>query len=162
MLERLRQGTVAGLMAGAAVILVFFVYDLARLEPFATPAFLAQTIFGQPAQSTIDLSAAGQAAEWIRTGMWLGAYALAHLAAFVGVGIAAAWLFQVRGAPANVLTGALYGGVAGSAVFYGGYALSAPDFVSAPDWRLMLFANVVAGVVIVAQLLGDSEGEGET
>ena len=55
-----------------------------------------------------------------------------------------------------IVTGALYGMLVGSTVFYGGLGILAGDLLAAPEWRLLLLGNGVAGVIMVAHLAGKS------
>ena len=149
-----RRGSVAGIWAGITVAAGIFVYDLIALEPFATPTVLARNITGAPVASA-DIAGLEWFGTVLRNAYSLGVYTLAHLAIFAILGIAGAWVFQEGRSPANVLTGALFGIAAGSAVFYAGHALLAPTFVMLPAWQLILAMNAVAGVVLVAQLTED-------
>jgi len=157
MLERVKRGTVAGLAAGVSVAVFVLVYDFVRMDPLATPRLFAGGLLGTPVDVSGDLGTLAWVAS-IATATWsLTLYALAHFALFVLIGLAGAWLFRPGGVRANVITGALYGGVVGSALVYGGLALLTPAFVVLPDWRLVLAANAVAGVVLVSQLVDHPE-----
>jgi len=155
MLDRIKTGSLAGLAAGIVVMIVILVYDLARLEPLATPGALAGNVLGVPHQ--IETSQGLGALAWIASAMtaaWgLALYTAVHFAVFVALGIGAAFVFHPTAVAGTVLTGSLYGAVAGSGVFYAGLALVAPGFVGTPDWRLILAANAIAGLVMVSQLV---------
>jgi len=153
----IRKGFVAGITAGIAVAIFVLVHDLLLLEPFATPSSLSRNLIANSIDVSDQLATAALAASWVRDAEFLAIFTGLHLLVFAGLGIAAAWLFLSRQLPANVWTGALFGMTAGSATFYLGTTLVAPDFLDLPDWRLVLFVNAIAGVVIVAQLLGDEE-----
>lgn len=154
MLQRIKAGTLAGLAAGIAVAVVILVYDLATLDPLGTPKRLAGNVLGvpHPIETADGLSALAWVASVMTTAWAVVLYTAVHFAVFALVGIGAAFVFPslVRG---TVATGALYGALAGSAVFYAGLALLAPGFLSVPDWRLALAANALAGVVMVSQLV---------
>ena len=49
----------------------------------------------------------------------------------------------------------LFGLAACSLVFYTGLNFTAGSLAAAPDWRFVLGANALAGLIIVAQLTGD-------
>ncbi len=87
----------------------------------------------------------------------LAKYAFLHFCVFAAIGIGAALFFQRGSVAVNTLTGALYGIVACSAAFYTGIALLTGGFLATPDWRLVVGANAVAGVIMVANLLGDRD-----
>lgn len=156
----MRDGAVAGVYAGVTLIALFFVFDLLRLEPFMTPAFLSSAIFGQGVEASPDLLAALKLADVILLVRNITIYTLLHLAAFAGLGIGAALLFERLELPMNVATGALYGLLVGSPVFYGGLGILAGDLLAAPNWRLVLLGNGVAGVIMIAQLVGRSGDPG--
>ena len=161
MLDRIKAGTAAGLAAGLAVAVMILVYDLVVLEPLATPRLLAASVLGAPIQFDTGLGMVAWVTGVLQAGWALAAYTIAHFAVFALVGIGAAHVFQLGFMPGNVLTGALYGAFVGTAVFYSGVALVAPEFMSAPDWRLVLLTNALAGVVLVSQLLDHAEPETE-
>lgn len=157
MLERIKRGTAAGLAAGVSVAVFILAYDLVQMEPLATPRLIAGSVLGAPTAVAGDLGTLAWVAS-VATATWsLTLYTLAHFALFVLIGIVGAWLFRPGGVVGNVLTGALFGGFVGSAFFYGGLALLAPGFISAPDFRLVLLANAIAGVVLVSQLVDHPE-----
>lgn len=153
MLDRIKRGAIAGFMAGVAVAIVVLVHDIFARTPLATPRLLARNLLGAPLESG---SSGGGALAWIAgmlvAGWELLAYSVVHFAAFVVFGVLGAWAFHPRRLPGNALTGALFGLVGGSAMFYAG-ALMAPAFVALPDWRLVAAANAFAGVVLVSQLV---------
>ena len=157
MLNRIKAGIVAGLAAGLAVAVMVLVYDLAHREPLSTPALLASTVLGTPVDVEPGLGLVAWVTSVLRAGWAISAYTAAHFAVFALVGVGAAFVFMRGRIRGNVLTGALYGALAGTAVFYMGLALVAPEFVAVPDWRLVVLTNAVAGVVIVSQLLDHPE-----
>ncbi len=156
----IRDGAVAGVYAGAALIALFFVFDLLRLQPFATPASLSRVMLGQQVEASPGLVAALKLADIILLVRNITTYTMLHLAVFASLGIGAAILFEWLEVPKNVMTGALYGIVVGSTVFYGGLGIMAGDLLAAPDWLLVLLGNGVAGVIMVAHLVGKS-GNGD-
>lgn len=156
-LQLLASGARGGLLAGTAVFLVLFVYDLVRLDPLASPTLLSAAALGQTIEVTPGVEAVLRAADVVRLAQGLAKYSVLHFSAFAGLGIGAALLFRPGRLALNALTGALYGLVACSAAFYAGITLLAGGMVSVPDWRLVLVANVVAGVILAANLIGEPE-----
>lgn len=150
------SGAKGGLLAGAAVFAVLFLYDLFRLEPLASPILLSGAALGQTIEVTAGVEAALRAADVIRMSADLAKYAVLHFCVFAAIGVGAALFFQRGRVAMNTLTGALYGIVVCSAAFYAGIRLLAGGFLAAPDWRLVVTANAVAGVIMIAHLLGDS------
>ena len=157
MLNRIKAGIVAGLAAGLSVAVMVLVYDLVNREPLSTPVLLAGTVLGTPIDVQPGLGFMSWVASVLQAGWAIAAYTAAHFAVFAIVGIGAAAVFLGSRVPGNVLTGALYGALAGTAVFYAGLALLAPAFLAVPDWRLVVITNAVAGVVMVSQLLDRPE-----
>lgn len=154
MLDRLKRGGTAGVIAGFVVALAVLAHDLVAREPFSTPRLLARNVLGAPVEGQ---TAGSGTLDWLaRTlvaGWELAAYSAVHFAAFAVFGVLGAWVFRPGRLAGNVLTGALFGLVAGSAMFYAGLWLVAPSFVAAPDWRLIAAVNALAGVVVVSQLV---------
>jgi len=157
LLERIKVGTAAGLAAGLSVAVMILVYDLVKLEPFATPRLLAGNVLGIPIEIDSNLGMLASLSAALKVGYALVAYTFAHFAVFGLVGIGAAFVFRSAIFSGNVVTGGIYGMLVGTAVFYLGLAFLAPEFVSAPDWRLVLATNAVAGVVMVSQIVDRPE-----
>lgn len=151
------SGVKGGLLAGATAFAVLFLYDLFRLDPLASPALLSAAAFGRTIDATPGVEAALRAADLVRIAQGLVKYAFMHFLAFSVLGIGAAVLFQPGRLALNALTGALYGVVACSLVFYAGIAMLAGGMVAVPDWRVVLAANAIAGVIMAANLLGDPD-----
>jgi len=81
----LREGIVAGLIGAAVVAVWFFVYDIARGEPFRTPTLLgAFVFFGVQTPTGLDPS----------VGLILG-YTVLHGLAFIAFGVIAASLMAM-------------------------------------------------------------------
>lgn len=151
----LREGVVAGLYGGAGLILLFFVFDVVRLQPLSTPLVLSSAVLGEPPEAGPELLAALKVGEWILVASRVAAFTALHLVAFAGLGVGAAVLFGPVGLPKHVLTGGLYGATACSLVFYASVGwVGGGEAGAALDARLLLAANAVAGVVMVAHLAG--------
>ncbi len=91
--DRAVHGAEAGAIAAGAVEVSYFVLDLIRLEPFATPAVLSGASLG-PGGGALDLTSLSG----VFAGAW-GAYQIVtftfmHVAAFAAVGILASLLFD--------------------------------------------------------------------
>lgn len=143
-----RRGAMAGLLAGATLIVIFFAMDLIGGQPLATPTFLSGALLGDA------VAEAGP--------MRIGLYTAAHFAVFILLGIIAAWFFTRLGVPRNLLIGAAYGLFACSGVFYPALIVTGTDILAAPAWPAVFFGNVIAGMVIVAYLHWVSDEEGVT
>ena len=143
-----RRGAIAGLLAGATLIVLFFAMDLIGGHPLATPTFLAGVLFGDA------MAEAGS--------LQIGLYTVAHFLVFILLGIVAALFFTTFGVPRNLLIGAAYGLFACSAVFYPALIMTGTDILAAPAWPAVFFGNVIAGMVIVGYLHWASEEDGIT
>ena len=144
----LRRGAMAGLLAGATLIVIFFAMDLISGQPLATTTLLSGALLGDA------VAEAGP--------MRLGLYTAAHFAVFIGLGIVAAWFFTTLGVPRNLLIGAAYGLFACSIVFYPALIATGTDILAAPAWPAVFFGNVIAGSVSVGYLHWVSDEEGIT
>jgi len=134
-----RDGLIAGLLAGFVLAVLFYFYDLGQGAPLRTPAFLWGAIVNRAEiQPTV--------------GVVVG-YSIIHFVAWAGLGILAAALITWAGLPRNVLIGAAYGLFACSFVFYFGL-IRAPDalVLSAPGWPAVFFGNALAGIVMFTHL----------
>jgi len=150
----MRDGAAAGLLGGVAVVAFFFVYDLVRLEPFATPAFLSSAVLGGgPPNSAGDLGVFMTIASLITGTGRILVYSLMHLLVFSLLGVGAALMFLWMDEPPKVLSGALYGLLVCSLVFY--VALGVTGGLSVvPDWRAVVLGNLFAGGVMARYLAG--------
>lgn len=130
----LRDGIVAGLLAGVVVALFFLGVDLVRAgEPLRTPAFLGGALF----------SGGGQAGPG-----GIALFTALHLLAFAGVGGGAVLVCDWAGLPHNVLLGAVYGLLVCTLLFYGSLVAAGTRVLPAPGWRGVLTGNLLAGVVL--------------
>lgn len=135
----IRDGLIAGLLAGFVLAVLFYFYDLGQGSPLRTPAFLWGAIVNSAeVQPT--------------TGIIVG-YTVLHFLAWGVLGVLAAILIHWAGLPRNILIGAAYGLFACSFVFYLGL-IRAPDqlVLSAPGWPAVFFGNALAGIVMFTHL----------
>lgn len=153
MLELVKRGTVAGMIAGLAVAVVVFGYDLLHLDPLATPELLSRNLLGGAAPDGSGSGTLGWVADTLVSVREISVYTVVHLAVFAGIGVFGAWVFGPGGVAANVLTGGLFGALAGMSAFYIGIGLVGPESITLPDWKLVLAVNAFAGVVLVSQLV---------
>jgi hypothetical protein len=129
----LRQGIVAGLLGGTAVVVFFFLLDIGRGEAFATPAFLAGAVFGNGTEA-----GAGS----------IAAFTVLHYAAFAAIGGGAVILFRWARLPQNLLLGAVYGLFVCSMIFYVSLVVTGTAVLPAAWWEETLIGNVLAGLVM--------------
>jgi len=87
------KGAKAGACAAAAVALSFFVLDLVRLQPLATPGFLSGAVFG-PAGLEWDLTSWSGFVAGLVTAYKITTFTLLHFLTFALVGVFASLAFD--------------------------------------------------------------------
>ncbi len=143
-----RIGVQAGLLAGTVVAATFFVADLARLAPLATPTALSCSFLG-PCKMSFDTPFVVESVTVISLGGRLAALTLLHLLVFSALGVGVVALCHYSRVPLNALTGALYGLVACSVVFYTAIWFSnAATVIALPSLGSILLVNLLAGAVM--------------
>ena len=141
-------GIQAGLLGGFAVAALFFLLDLARLEPLATPYALGTTLLG-PSSLAIDAPVLSELVAIVAFAGNLLAFTLLHFLAFSLLGIGAVWGCEECGISLNIGTGALFGLVICSLVFYGCVALGGGHVLAAsPGPMSVAGGNLFAGAVM--------------
>ena len=128
------HGVIAGILGGTAVVLYFFAVDLIAGDPFRTPAFLADAVFGN----------AG-----VRPGFGLIlAFTGLHYLVFAALGAGAVLLFRWADLPQNMLLGAVYGLFVCSLLFYASLVVTGSRVLPAPWWPNVLIGNLLAGLAM--------------
>jgi hypothetical protein len=142
------RGLQAGLLGGAAVAAFFFVGDLLSLHPLATPYALSRTVLG-PGSYEIEMPVLAQFAAVVAFGSRLLVITVLHFLAFALLGLGAVALFAKFSVPLNLVSGAVYGAVICTSVFYVTLAIADVELVgSVPGFVSVLFANLLAGAVM--------------
>lgn len=132
------HGVIAGALGGTAVVLFFFGLDVIQGDPFRTPAFLADAVFGNGG---------------VRPGVGLIlAFTALHYLVFAVLGAGAVLLFRWADLPQNLLLGALYGLFVCSILFYASLVVTGTRVLPAPWWPAVLFGNLLAGLTMGAYL----------
>jgi hypothetical protein len=146
--HRTKVGLQAGVLAGTAVIVLFFLLDLVRLQPLATPMNLSAQFMG-PGGPLIEMPVISQlVATTIFAGNLL-TLTILHFLAFSILGVGAVWGCERCRIKLNVATGALYGLIAGSLVFYGCVALLGTNVLTdLPGPVSIAVGNLLAGAVM--------------
>lgn len=129
----LRDGILAGLIAGVVVAAFFLLVDFVHADPLRTPAFLGGALFGGDGE-------AGPGGVALFTAL--------HLAVFAAVGAGAVLLCGWAGLPHNLLLGGVYGLFVCTLLFYGALVAAGSRVLPAPGWRGVLTGNLLAGVVM--------------
>jgi hypothetical protein len=142
------SGVMAGFLAGAVLIVLYFLFDLVRGEPLATPTFLAANLLGQGA---LEISS-----------VHIALFTVVHFVAFMMLGVLASVVTESTLSPRTLLVGTAYGLFAYSLLFYAALVISGASIVDAPAWPVVFFGNVVAGAAMMAYLRWASAEEGLT
>ena len=98
------SGVMAGFLAGAVLIVFYFVFDLVRSEPLATPRFLAGSLLGHGALEI--------------TSVHIALFTVVHFGAFIVLGVLASAVTEAIASPRTLLVGTVYGLFAHSLLFY--------------------------------------------
>jgi len=145
---RARMGVQAGLFAGAVVATTFFFLDLAQPTMLATPTALGCSFLG-PCRMSFDNPLVIESVTVISLAGRLTALTLLHLLVFSALGVGVVALCHYCRVSLNVLTGALYGLVACSLVFYTAtWLTNAANLVVLPSVSSVLLVNLLAGAVM--------------
>ena len=160
-LPRLARGCQAGVITAGVVEASFFVLDLVRLRPLATPAALSGGGLGSPG-FTLDLSSASGIMDVSFAASQLVMLSMVHFAAFAIAGCVAAvtfdWtrpggLFRRLGVVAVLSFAALLATTGWSGSIVTLYSVGGGLIVG-----MNLFAAVVLGTVLRAASMPESEG----
>ena len=147
-IARTRLGIQAGLLGGAVVAALFFVLDLARLEPLRTATALSARFLG-PTSPMLDLPVFSQLLSVAVFAGNLVALTLLHFLAFSLLGVGAVWGSEKLRVPLNAATGALYGVTLGTTAFFGCVALCGTQVLAgSPGLTGVVLANVASGAVM--------------
>jgi len=145
---RIRLGIQAGLLAGVSVVALFFLLDLGRLQPLATPIALSARLLG-PANPALDLPVVSHILSLTAFAGNVVTLTLLHFLAFGALGVLAVWSCEKLGLPLNLWTGAVFGLSVGTLVFFGCMALCGSYVLDAPlGVKAVAGANLVAGMVL--------------
>lgn len=143
----LRNGLVAGLLAGTVLVVLFYFYDLGRGEPLRTPAYMLGALIDRSLEPGVAV---------------IAVYTAIHYAVWAALGVAAVALLRWAGLPPNVLIGVAYGLFACSVLFYGSLVVTGSDVLHAPAWPAVFFGNALAGLVMFTYLHAVSSEPGIT
>ncbi len=142
------QGVQAGLLAGVAVAGFFFIGDLVRFEPLSTPAALSAQIVG-PGGVTLDVPLIGWAVAGVIFGAQLLKLTMLHVLVFAALGVSLVTLRDRVGLPLNAGSGALFGLVVCTLVFYVSVAAAGGGVLSGvPSFWAIVAANGIAGAIM--------------
>jgi hypothetical protein len=134
-----REGVVAGLWGAAGVAAWFFVLDLLKGAPLATPEMLGRALWSVLGKG-IALSAPANVA----------GYTVVHLAVFIGLGLALSVLVEASRRVPGVLAGAALLFV----LFEFGFYLAALLLAQSPEWTGIAWYHIAAANLVAAGLMG--------
>ena len=135
----LREGIVAGLIGAAVVALWFFVYDIARGEPFRTPTLLgAFVFFGVQTPTGLDPSIA----------LILG-YTVLHGLAFIAFGVIAASLMAMSEREPALFIGFIILFACFEAFFFAMVQVFGLSKTGELTWWSVLVGNLLASVAML-------------
>lgn len=139
--QDLLWGGLAGLLAGGALAVFFFGYDVLWFRPMATPDFLSGALLGggEPgAETVVSLR-----------NLRIAIFTILHLVTFTLLGIIFARFFRFTQLRKTLLAGVLWGLVVCSAVLAAGMQVTGTQMATEPGWPALLAGNVAAGLVMV-------------
>jgi hypothetical protein len=135
----LREGIVAGLIGAAVVAVWFFVYDIARGEPFRTPTLLgAFVFFGVQTPTGLDPS----------VGLILG-YTVLHGLAFIAFGVIAASLMAMSEREPALFIGFIILFACFEAFFFAMVQVFGLSKAGELTWWSVLIGNLLASVAML-------------
>jgi hypothetical protein len=137
-------GGLAGLLAGAGLMVVFLAFDVLSFTPLATPAFLSSALPGGG-------DAGGEAVTEL-TSARIVLFSVLHLATFTLIGVVFARFFRFTALRKTLVVGALFGLIVCTAVFGAGLQVTGTQMSAEPGWPALLAGNLVAGLVMVVVL----------
>ena len=148
--DRAVRGVAAGVLGAAGVALSFFVLDLMRFEPLATPAALSGAVLG-PTGFVVDFTSFSGLVAGVSTAYQIATLTLMHFLAFAMVGALASFLFDWK--PLAGLTRLIVVAALCTAVFYGTVAVSSSVVALQPVGLAMVVAvNLFAAILIIGYL----------
>ena len=148
--DRCAQGAEAGVIAGAAVALLFLFLDFVHLTPLATPEALSAGLF-TPSGYAYDTGLVAQAASMVGTGFHLLTYTVLHIGTFAVLGVAAAFVLGNAGWAGSLVGGMFFGLTVCTGVFWlSRDLLSTPVVMESVTLPSLLVANTIAGAILGA------------
>jgi hypothetical protein len=150
LLKRAGLGAEAGAIAAGGVAVFFFVFDLLRLDPLATPGALSGSTVG-PGSISIDLTSLAGVAAALVTAADLAALTTVHLLTFSAAGAFAALLFD-WGRGGGPTRGLAILGIS-AAAFYGTVVWSdVLGLLDTAGWGTMASIVLIAAVLLAGSL----------
>jgi len=137
-------GSLAGLLAGGALLVVVFQYDLLWFRPLATPEFVSAALLEGAVPGAETLSRL--------RGARIGMFSVIHVIAFTFLGILMARFFRFTQLRKTYVAGALYGLVVCTVTLAAGMQVTGTQMSTNFGWPVFLVCNFAAGIVMVLVL----------
>ncbi len=132
------RGGIAGLLGATVLALWFLIVDSAQGDPFRVPFLLASGLFrAEGLEASIGL---------------IVLYTLVHYAAFVAIGIAAAWACSFVDWAPSTLLGVALGFALFDALVFLSVSITGIDVIQELGWLEVLSGNVLAGLTVMGYL----------
>lgn len=138
------HGAFAGVLAGMAIMILFFTYDMLWFKPLHTPDFLSGSFLGGG-----DLGA--EPSRGLRTTR-IAIFSTLHLFIFTLLGIVFARFFRFTELRKTLIVGGLYGLIACTAIFSSTLQVTGTQMSGKWGWPALLAGNFLAGIVMVVFL----------
>lgn len=151
-LAPLRHGALAGLLAGAWIVVFFLVYDLLLFRPLATPTSLSEALPDVLTEPLLDREALTAGIDAKLAAVRVFIFSVIHLATFAMLGVVLSMMLHAGTMRQTLLAGGLYGLTACTLLFFGGLQVTGVEPSSEPGWPSVLLGNCVAGVVMMGYL----------
>jgi hypothetical protein len=140
----LRNGAIAGILGGASIMVLVFLFDALLFKPLTTPNFPAQ-VFMDQAGVTPDGAARLKLAQ-------TGVFIVVHLALFAILGIVLVKFLRIFRFRKTLLLGGIYGLAACTSIFGVSSQLLGADILYRPKWLVVPLVNFIAGIVMAVYL----------
>ena len=137
-------GTLAGLLAGGALLVVIFQYDLLWFRPLATPQFVSAALLEGAVPGAETLSRL--------RGARMAMFTTVHLVAFTFLGILMARFFRFTQLRKTFVAGALFGLIVCTVTLAAGMQVTGTQMSARLNWPIFLACNFSAGIVMVVAL----------
>jgi hypothetical protein len=159
--RRAVRGAEAGAIAAASLEGSFFLLDLIRLQPLATPVVLAGVLPG-PNVFVLDLTSSSGIADALWAAYQIGTLTVVHFVSFGVVGVVVSLLFDWR-QPLEAKRLLLLATLCSAAFFCTVSVTSSVFALDSVGWLPIMGTNVLAAVVLGGslRLVSKSEPDGE-
>lgn len=131
----LREGTLAGLLAGLVVVTWFLAVDILAGDPLRTPRRLAAALLDDGAASGV-----------------VAAFTVLHFGVFIAIGIAVAGFVALTRVPPGIMLGVVVGLGLLTGVHYGALLATGSSAIAVLPATHVLGANLLAGIALALWL----------